>query len=72
LDTENEKHILDTIQEGIEKWDIRDDFFSQGKSLVYNDENISTEYSIMETPLGEKFLIDLDENDKLVKIKQIQ
>jgi hypothetical protein len=72
LDTKNEKHILDVIQEGLEKWDMRDDFFSQGKSLIYNDESISTEYSILETPLGEKFLVDLDENRKLVRIKQIQ
>ncbi|MDR0579665.1 MAG: hypothetical protein LBG21_03580 [Campylobacteraceae bacterium] len=72
MDTKNEKHILDVIQEGLEKWDMRDDFFSQGKSLIYNDESISTEYSILETPLGEKFLVDLDENRKLVRIKQIQ
>jgi hypothetical protein len=69
LDTED--NIFDKIDENIEKWDMRDEFFRQGKSLVYNDETISEKYSILETPLGEKFLIDLDANGKIVRIKQI-
>lgn len=69
MDTED--NIFDKIDENIKKWDMRDEFFRQGKSLVYNDETISEKYSILETPLGEKFLIDLDANGKIVRIKQI-
>jgi hypothetical protein len=70
LDTRD--NIFDVISDNMEKWDIREELFLQGKSVIYDDETISKEYSILEDPLGRKFLITLDENHKLKKVKQIQ
>lgn len=65
-------NIFDAISDGIEKWDIKEELFLQGKSVIYDDETISEEYSVLEDPLGRKFLVTLDENNKLKKVKQIQ
>ncbi|MDR1976855.1 MAG: hypothetical protein LBQ18_07670 [Campylobacteraceae bacterium] len=63
---------LDEILEGIESVDIGKELLRQGKSIVYNDKNISDRYSILENALGEKFLVDLDEaKENLVIIRQL-
>jgi hypothetical protein len=71
MQTDAQNDILTDILSSIDKIDIKEDLFSQGKSVIYDDETISEKYSVLETPFGEKFLVDLKDGE-LVKVKQIQ
>jgi hypothetical protein len=70
LDTKSDNfyEMIDSIKD----YNLKEDLFLQGKSVIYDDEIISKEYSVLEDPLGRKFLVTLDKNYKLQKVKQIQ